>query len=462
MPCICGDPRLRAVVMRAPLDPEVTKEYGTDGGGLGAGIDPEEAVGLLLRDLRASPEGLSSAEARRRGLQYGPNELKRRGGVRWPAEVAGQFTQPLALLLWAAAALSFAIGNRVVGAAVVLVILINAIMALFQELQAERAVEALSAYLPQQTIAARDGHQVTLDVSELVPGDLVLLDEGERVPADLRLVDGAVELDMSALTGESQPVLRSAELVDVGVPRLEARDLAFMGATCTEGEARGVVFATGMHTELGRVAALSQRVEVEQSPLERQVRRLSWLIAGVAVALAIAFVPVAMFGAGLSLKSAVVFAVGLLAGQVPEGLLPVITLALAVAVRSLARRGAVVKRLSAVETLGTTDVICTDKTGTLTENRMRPVAVWTQSGLTDLTGANDDDCERQPDDAALAALARAAVACNNARLERSGEQVGDPTEVGVMLAGQALGASTDDEARGRNRSRSIASTHGSS
>ena len=142
---------------------------------------------------------------------------------------------------------------------------------------------------------------------------------------------------MSTLTGESAPVLRSAELVDAGVPRLEARDLAFMGATCTEGEARGVVFATGMHTELGRIAALSQKGKTERSPLERQVRRVAWLIAAVAVAMAIAFVPVAVFGAGLSIKNAVVFAVGLLAGNVPEGLLPVITLALAVAVGALAR-----------------------------------------------------------------------------------------------------------------------------
>jgi magnesium-transporting ATPase (P-type) len=337
-----------------------------------ASPDPEEAVGLLLRDLRASPEGLSTAEARRRLLQYGPNELRRHRGVRWPAELAAQLTHPLALLLWAAAALSFGVGNGVIGIAVVLVIVLNAVFALAQEVQAERAVEALVTYLPQKAMALRDGHPTAVDVAELVPGDVVLLEEGERVPADLRLLDGAVEIDMSTLTGESAPVLRSAELVDVGVPRLAARDLTFMGATCTEGEARGVVFATGMHTELGRIAALSQQVAVERSPLERQVRRVAWLIAGVAVTMAIAFVPLAVFAAGLSIKNAVVFAVGLLAGNVPEGLLPVITLALAVAVRALAKRGAVVKRLSAVETLGSTDVICTDKTGTLTENRMRP------------------------------------------------------------------------------------------
>jgi calcium-translocating P-type ATPase len=265
------------------------------------------------------------------------------------------------------------------------------------------------------------------------------------------LVEGAVEVDMSTLTGESVPVLRSAELVDVGVPRLEARDLAYMGATCTEGDARAVVFATGMHTQLGRIAALSQRVEVERSPLERQVRRVAWLIAAVAAAMAIAFVPIAVFGAGLSINNAVVFAVGLLAGNVPEGLLPVITLALAVAVGALARRGAVVKRLSAVETLGSTDVICTDKTGTLTENKMHPVAVWTHSGALDLSDAELRSAARPGDGRVTTALGCAIVACNNARLEESGERVGDPTEIALMLAGARLGASVDPDARQRDR-----------
>ena len=407
------------------------------------GLDPEEAVGLLLRDLRGSPDGLSTAEAERRLLQFGPNELHRRAGLRWPGELAAQLTHPLALLLWVAAGLSFAVGNGVIAVAILLVIVLNAGFALAQELQAERAVEALADYLPQQATVLRSGEPRTLDVAGLVPGDVIVLEEGERVPADVRLIEGALDVDISTLTGESATVLRSAELVDVDVPRLSARDLAFMGATCTEGEARAVVFATGMHTEPGRIAALSQRVDVERSPLERQVRRVAWLIAGVAVAMAIAFVPIAVFAAGLSVANAVVFAVGLLAGNVPEGLLPVITLALAVAVRTLAKRGAVVKRLSAVETLGSTDVICTDKTGTLTENRMRPVAAWTDGGLTDLskpaTGAGDD--------VALTALARAAVACNNARLADSGEHVGDPTEIALMLAGVALGAGTDADER---------------
>ena len=284
-----------------------------------------------------------------------------------------------------------------------------------------------------------------------MPGDIVVLEEGERVPADVRLIDGAIEVDMSALTGRGGAGDPRRRLIDVDVPRLEARDLAFMGATCTEGDARAVVFATGMHTELGRIAALSQRVDVERSPLERQVRRVAWLIAGVAVAMAIAFVPIAVFAAGLSVSNAVVFAVGLMAANVPEGLLPVITLALAVAVSALARHGAVVKRLSAVETLGSTDVICTDKTGTLTENRMHPVAVWTRAGLIDLGDTTASAASGRGEGPALRALADTVIACNNARLDSSGEHVGDPTEIALMLAGAALGGSIDSDERNRRQ-----------
>ncbi len=343
-------------------------------------IEPTEQVELLMRDLRSSPQGLSGTEAKRRLLQYGPNELHRRGGLKWPAELAHQLTHPLALLLWLAAALSFAVGSRTVAIAVLLVIALNAVFALIQEMQAERAVEALAQFLPQKVRVLRDGAPTEIVAAELVPGDIVLVEEGDRIAADMRMISGAVEVDLSTLNGESAPALRSADLIDPSVARIAARDLLFSGTSATGGEARGVVFATGMHTELGRIAALSERVKEEPSPLEAQVRKVAWLIAAIAIAMAVAFVPVAIFGAGLSLKDSIVFAVGLLAGNVPEGLLPVITLALAVAVSLLARRGALVKRLSAVETLGSTDVICTDKTGTLTENRMSPVAVWTLTG----------------------------------------------------------------------------------
>lgn len=197
---------------------------------------------------------------------------------------------------------------------------------------------------------------------DLVPGDVLLLAEGDQVSADARLVSGAVDLDMSALTGESAPVSRSAGEADTARRLIDAPDAVFSGTACTAGEARAVVFATGAHTELGRIAALSQRGQAEESPLERQVRRSAWLIAGVAIAVGALFLPLGLL-AGLALPDAAVFAVGLLVANVPEGLLPTITLALAVGVRVLARGGALVKRLSAVETLGSTTVICTDKTG---------------------------------------------------------------------------------------------------
>jgi calcium-translocating P-type ATPase len=398
-------------------------------------VDAEEAADLLLRDLRSSRQGLSAREAGRRLIQYGPNELQRRGGVRWPGELVRQLTHPLALLLWLAAALSFAVGSDTIAIAVLLVIVLNALFAFVQEMQAERAVEALAQFLPPRVTVLRDEARASIAAAELVPGDIVIVQEGDRIAADMRLLAGAVEVDLSTLTGESIPALRSAELVDTAVPRIAARDLLFSGTSATGGEAQGVVFATGMHTELGRIASLSERVKEEPSPLESQVRRVAWLIAGIAVGMAVAFVPVAIFGAGLSFKNSVVFSVGLLAGNVPEGLLPVITLALAVAVSSLARRGALVKRLSAVETLGSTDVICTDKTGTLTENRMRPVAAWTVTSEIALEG------EIVCYDAALTALAETASACNNARLEEAdGESSGDPTELALLMAARTLGA----------------------
>ena len=272
--------------------------------------------------------------------------------------------------------MAWAAGITAVAIAILVVILVNAGFAFVQEMQAERAVETLSEFLPSHATVIRDGQHQVIAARELVPGDILLIEEGERISADARLMSGGIEVDASALTGESIPVFRGADLIDPGVPLLQARDLVFSGTTCTGGEARAVVFATGMTTELGRIAALSQRVTSEQSPLESQVRKVAVLIALVAVITGIAFLPIAMFGAGLSLSAAVVFAVGLLVGNVPEGLLPVITLALAVGVRDLVARGAVVKRLSAVETLGSTTVICTDKTGTLTENRMEVVDAW--------------------------------------------------------------------------------------
>jgi magnesium-transporting ATPase (P-type) len=339
----------------------------------------------------------------------GPNELVRRGGRRWPCELARQFTHPLALLLAAAAVLAWASGTARLTVAIVAVILLNGSFSFVQELQAERAVEALAAFLPERARVLRDGSRLEIEARLLVPGDVLLIEEGERVCADARLMTGTVEVDMSTLTGESVPVIRSADDLDGRVPRLQARDLVFSGSECTGGEAQAVVTATGMGTELGRIAALSQRVGREESPLEHQVKRAARLIALVAVGVGLAFLPVGL-AAGLSLTAAISFAIGLLVANVPEGLLPTITLALAVGVRDLARRGALVKRLSAVETLGSTSVICTDKTGTLTQNRMRVTRAWTPDGETSL-----EDPARPPE-TRLGLLAEVAFACSTAEL----------------------------------------------
>jgi len=399
-------------------------------------VDPLEPADRLLRELGTGPRGLGTREAARRLRRYGPNVLERRARRRWPKELAAQFTHPLALLLAGAAILALVAGIAVLAGAIAAVIVLNAVLAFAQQRQAEAAIGALSRYLPPQATVIRDAREQVVDAAQLVPGDLLVLDEGVRVPADARLLDGDVEVDLSALTGESLPVLRSATTRPTAGPLLEERDLVFSGTTCTGGAATAVVFATGMATELGRVAALSQNVESAETPLQRQVRRVAWLIALVAVVVGAAFVPLGTLAAGLPLGDAVIFAIGLLVANVPEGLLPTITLALAVGVRQLARRRALVKELNGVETLGSTTVICTDKTGTLTENRMRVADRWLAPGV----------------DAAR--LARALVLCTTAELGPGGRAeggAGDPTELALLGLGAELGADPSRERRERDR-----------
>jgi magnesium-transporting ATPase (P-type) len=317
--------------------------------------DPRRPLDELFRDLRTSAGGLNGREAARRLVVHGPNELVRRGGRQWPRELLSQFTQPVALLLGAAAVLAWFGGTPALSVAVLAVILLNAAFAFVQEMQAERAVEALAAFLPATAEVLRDGALTQVAARDLVPGDVLVVSEGDRVSADARLIDGVVQMDLSALTGESVASSRSADPASVAGSLLEAHDLVFSGTSCTEGEALAVVTRTGMHTELGRIAALSQRARPEPSPLERQVRRVTWIIAAVAVIVGAAFLPLGLL-AGLGWAAGISFSIGLIVANVAEGLLPTITLALAAGVRELARSGAVVKRLSAVETLGSTTV----------------------------------------------------------------------------------------------------------
>ncbi|MFD3811166.1 cation-translocating P-type ATPase [Rhodococcus sp. NPDC058639] len=412
--------------------------------------DPQESLDRLLRDLRTHTEGLSTREAERRLTQVGANDLVRQKGEPAWRELFRQLVHPLALLLWVAALLAWISDSGPLAVAIVVVIFLNAGFAFVQERHAEQAVEALSAYLPPHARVVRDGQETQVEAHLLVPGDVVVVSEGDRISADARLLSGAVDIDTSTLTGESAPVEVRVDAGSTDVPLIRARDVVFSGTSCTAGEATAVVFATGMRTELGRIAALSQRVGHEESPLEKQVKRVAQLIALVAVGMGVAFIPLGTLLAGLSLSEATDFAIGLLVANVPEGLLPTITLALAVGVRILARKGALVKRISAVETLGSTSVICTDKTGTLTLNEMSVVEMWTAAGVLDLDGSIEPPAPDTPP----ARLAWAAVCCSNAAIRRtdtSGDNqgTGDPTELALLRAADAMGVDVPAEHSGR-------------
>ncbi|MFE4720174.1 HAD-IC family P-type ATPase, partial [Streptomyces sp. NPDC056728] len=391
--------------------------------------DPLEPLPLLRRELGTGSRGLSAREAARRLAVYGPNEVRRKARTSLWRELVRQLAHPLALLLWAAAALAFVAGIPVLGWAIVAVILVNAAFALLQERQAEQAVETLAKYLPEHALVVRDGRPSTVEARELVPGDLVVLEEGAKVPADARLTEGGIEVDLSMLTGESAPAERVVGPGLIGAPLLQEPNLVFSGTICTGGQAQAIVFATGNHTELGRIAALSQHTRRDSSPLEQQVKKVAWLIAAVAVAMGGVFL-VAGVAVGLPLTDTLMFAIGLLVANVPEGLLPTITLALAVGVRVLARQGAVIKRLSAVETLGSTNVICTDKTGTLTQNRMRLQAVWTPEHGREPGPWTGD-------------MVRTSALCTTVTRDEKGELHGDPTEIALVAGAAAHDAPVD-------------------
>lgn len=391
-------------------------------------VDAREPVEMLLRDLRSAPMGLTAREAARRLVVSGPNALPPRGRKQWPLALLRQLIHPLALLLWVAAALAWFAGTTNLAIAIVAVILLNGALAFVQEQQAERAVEALGRYLPDHASVFRDGSVSQVPAVDVVPGDVLMLAEGDRIPADARLIDGTLDIDSSMLTGESAPVTRMADARDDAARPLESPVLVFSGTVCVAGAAKAVVHATGRHTEIGRIASLSARVGREESPLERQVRRVAWLIAGVAVVVGIGFLPLGWL-AGLSWSAAFVFAIGLLVANVPEGLLPTITLALAAGVRSMAKQGALVKRLSAVETLGSTTVICTDKTGTLTRNAMHVEEVR------DFLGALVEE---------PATMAAALIRCSTADLAAHS---GDPTEIALLAYAAEHGAELDSRTR---------------
>jgi len=334
------------------------------------------AIEKLYAHLHSSEQGLTQAEAAHRLARYGANQIEKITGQSFIVRLLKEFTHFFALILWLAAGLAFVAewkdpgqGMAMLGYAVLGVILINGLFSFLQEYRAEKALAALRNLLPHHTTAFRDGRAVQLPVAGLVPGDVVLLAAGDDVPADCRLIEASgVRVNTANLTGESKPMAREADHISEEQAALR-RNMLHAGTSLISGEAKAIVYATGMHTEFGNIARLTQTVREPLSPLQIEIARLSRLVVLFATLLGAVFFLIGQV-VGLSFWENLVFAIGIIVANVPEGLLPTVTLSLAMATQRMAKKNALVRHLPAVETLGAASVICSDKTGTLTQNRM--------------------------------------------------------------------------------------------
>ncbi|HWR90501.1 MAG TPA: cation-transporting P-type ATPase [Dissulfurispiraceae bacterium] len=385
----------------------------------------EEVVSSLV----TSPSGLSVEEAEQRLREYGFNEITEVRKTSLARRFLSQFTHLLAVLLWVAAFLCFVSeyfhpgeGMLTLGWAIIAVIMINAVFTFVQEYRAERALSALRKLLPFHVKVLRDGGEKEIPAREVVPGDVILLAEGDKVPADARLLESnSLRVNNAPLTGESEAVLRDVRPFDGEITR--SPNIVFAGTAVVSGSARAVVFATAMSTEFGRIAHLTSGVEAGLSPLQKEIVRVTRLVATIATVVGTFFF-VMGFLIGRDFWSNFIFAIGITVALIPEGMLPTVTLALAMGSQRMARRKALIKTLPSVETLGAVTVICTDKTGTLTQNRMTVVGAWCDNKVMDaaeFSGYTDP------------LLSRIACICNNARY-LDGEYRGDPTEVALLRA----------------------------
>ena len=418
------------------------------------------AWSAVFESVDTSVRGLASQEAASRLARDGRNVLplhRSRSSV-W--RFLGQFTDLFAVMLLVAAAitsLAYAIGrpqdvgNLQLAAAILAVVVLNAAIGFGQEYAAERTTEALAAMVPHQARVLRDGVRIQLPAVELVVGDVVVLEAGDAVSADCRVVEAhELAVNNAALTGESEPVGRIADPVGAGLPRLEARNLVWMGTVVAAGTGKAVVVATGAATEFGRIFRLTADTTAERSPLQQQIALMARRVAMAALVCGV-LVFALRLPTGEPLVSAFVFALGVMVALVPEGLPATLSVALAIGVRRMGRRQALIKKLLAVETLGSTTVICTDKTGTLTKAEMTVQTVWAAGRQHQVTGvgyAPDGDVE---DPYGARDLLRAAALCSNARLlapTGRGEWrvLGDTTEGALLVAAAKAGLDMEQEA----------------
>ena len=396
-------------------------------------------------------------EAVRRLADVGANALRDVGRATWLAILLRQFTDILVIILAVAAIVSALVGAIGDSSTILAIVVLNGALGFVQEWRAEKAMEALRRMLSPRCQVVRDGIETEIDSRDLVPGDLVRLKIGDRVPADLRLSEALnLKADESALTGEAESVYKTVDAVSADASVSGRSGMAWMGTAITNGHGFGLVVATGMGTEFGRIAGLTQSVEREPTPLQRKLAVLGRTLGLLAIAVSVMIAALGwitgkplidMFFTGVSLAVAIV----------PEGLPAVITITLALGVRAMVQRRALMRRLQATETLGAATVICTDKTGTLTQNEMTVTRIWLPSGELSLTGTGYDptghfeennqkvDCRGRTD---LLALLNTGLICNNARLSKQDGQwrvLGEPTEAALVMAAYKARISPDGD-----------------
>ena len=385
----------------------------------------------LYGRLGSSASGLTGEEAGIRRRQYGLNVLE--AGKKSP--LALRFGKHLvnffAILLWTGSALAFLAerlspgeGYLYIGVALSVVVVLNAVFTFVQEYQAERIIESFRRMMPVTIEVLRNGVRDEMQSGDVVPGDIVFLEAGDKVPADGRLImENSLKVDHSSLTGESEPQLRTLECTHENI--LESRNMVFSGTLVQSGDGAALIYATGMNTQIGRIAGLTKKIGETASPLRKELNHFIRIISIIAIALGVTFFIIGVL-MGNRLMGSMIFAIGIIVANVPEGLLPTVTLCLGMASKRMAKRNALIKKLESVETLGSTTVICTDKTGTITENR---ITVNTLFLNMDERNVHEESIESLP---GMAELLKISALCNNARKNASGEFHGDPTEAALL------------------------------
>jgi Ca2+-transporting ATPase len=417
----------------------------------------------VLRELDVDGRvGLTQLEAQQRLEVHGRNELEAARAVSPFALLFRQFRNVLMLVLLAAAGLSAVVGEIFDAVVILVIVLFSILLAFFQEFRAERAVEALKSMLAPTARVLRDRQPVPVAARELVPGDIVCLDTGDRVPADIRLLEShALHCDAAPLTGESTPIALHTAALAADTPIPERSNCLFAGTTITYGRGRGVVTDTGMRSQFGRIASEVAEVQEVQTPLEKRTAEIGRWLAVIALSVCGLVVVISLIRGAYSdtldldlLVGITMFAVALAVAAVPEALPAIVTGALAIGMRSMSRRNALVKRMPAVETLGSTTVICCDKTGTLTRGEMTIRRILCGTRTIEISGSGyvpegmlqlPDDIA--PDDRVLQLLLQGGVLCNDSELVREGDQCrvrGDPTEGAFLVLAEKAGLSVSD------------------